>query len=129
MLRTCDALGAAFVGSSLGTDIVNPNVIRAAQGSVFATPLASVERTDAVEWAGSLTRIVVAHPAGATSLWDEDLTGPTTIVIGSEHAGVASEWLDVGTHTFIPTPGAADSLNASVSGAIFLAEATRQRFG
>jgi TrmH family RNA methyltransferase len=108
---------------------VNPNVVRAAQGSIFATPLASVERTAAVEWAKARTRIVAAHPIGAASLWDEDLTGPTTIVIGSEHDGVDPLWLEVGTSVAIPTVGLADSLNASVSAGIFLAEAARQRSG
>ena len=36
MIRTADAFGAAFVGSSLGTDLFNPNVVRSAQGSLFA---------------------------------------------------------------------------------------------
>jgi len=129
VLRTCDAFGASFVGSSLGTDLVNPNVIRAAQGSIFATPLASVERTVAVQWATARTRIISAHPIGAASIWDEDLTGPTTIVIGSEHAGVDALWLEVGTSVVIPMVGVADSLNASVSAGIFLAEAARQRSG
>ena len=129
VLRTCDAFGAGFIGSSLGTDLVNPNVIRAAQGSIFATPLASVERASAVEWAKARTRIIAAHPIGAAPLWNEDLTGPTTIVIGSEHAGVDPLWLDVGTSVAIPTVGIADSLNASVSAGIFLAEAARQRSG
>lgn len=129
VLRTCDAFGAAFVGSSLGTDLVNPNVIRAAQGSIFATPVASVERTAAVDWATTRTRIIAAHPIGASSLWDEALTVPTTIVIGSEHAGVDSVWLEVATSVVIPMVGVADSLNASVSAGIFLAEAARQRSG
>jgi TrmH family RNA methyltransferase len=129
MLRSCDAFGAAFVGSSLGTDLVNPNVIRAAQGSIFTTPLASVTRAAAIEWAIEHTRILVAHPDGAVPLWEQDLTGPTTIVIGSEHAGVDAQWLGVGTPTFIPMAGMADSLNASVSAGVFLAEAARQRSG
>jgi TrmH family RNA methyltransferase len=129
VLRTCDAFGAGFVGSSLGTDLVNPNVIRAAQGSIFTMPMASVGRAAAVAWATATTRIIAAHPIGAASLWDVDLTGPTTIVIGSEHAGVDSLWLEVGTSVVIPMVGVADSLNASVSAGIFLAEAARQRSG
>lgn len=129
MLRTCDAFGAGFIGSSLGTDLVNPNVIRAAQGSIFATPLASVERAAAIEWAIEHTRIVVAHPEGAVSLWDQDLKGPTTIVVGSEHAGVGPQWLEVGSPVLIPMTGTADSLNASVSAGVFLAEVARQRSG
>lgn len=129
MLRSCDAFGAAFIGSSLATDLVNPNVIRAAQGSIFTTPLASVARAAAIEWAVLHTRILVAHLDGATSLWEQDLNGPTTIVIGSEHAGVDPQWREVGTPVLIPMTGVADSLNASVSAGVFLAEAARQRSG
>jgi TrmH family RNA methyltransferase len=127
ILRSCDAFGAAFVGSSLETDIVNPNVVRAAQGSLFATNLACITRSAAIEWAIEHSRIFVAHPYGAESLWDQNLTGSTAIVVGSEHSGVDSQWLDVGTPVVIPMTGVADSLNASVSAGVFLAEAARQR--
>ncbi len=127
MLRTCDAFGAAFLGSSLGTDIVNPNVVRAAQGSLFTVPVASASRTDSIAWCRQNTMIVVAHPEADTSVWDTDLTGPTSIVVGAEHSGVGSQWLKTGMPALIPMHGVADSLNTSVSGGVFLAEAARQR--
>jgi TrmH family RNA methyltransferase len=129
MLRSCDAFGAGLIGSSLGTDLVNPNVIRSAQGSFFTTPIASVSRGECVEWAIENTRIIVAHPTADISLWEQDMRGPTSIVIGSEHAGVDPQWLEVGVPTFIPMGGVADSLNASVSAGVFLSEAARQRSG
>lgn len=127
ILRTCDAFGAAFLGSSLGTDLANPNVVRAAQGSLYATPVASVSRSDAVAWCVENTSITIAHPSGKADLWGTDFTGATTIVIGAEHSGVGHEWLAVGTPTLIPMVGVADSLNASVSTAVYLGEAARQR--
>jgi TrmH family RNA methyltransferase len=129
MLRSCDAFGAGFIGSSLGTDLVNPNVIRSAQGSFFTTPLASVPRSHAIEWCREHTKIVVAHPVGTSSVWETDLRGPTSVVIGSEHGGVDPRWLDAGEPTTIPMAGVADSLNASVSAGVFLSEAARQRSG
>ena len=54
---------------------------------------------------------------------------PAAVVIGSEHEGVTGPWYDIGLPVSIPTRGAADSLNASVSAAILLAEVTRQRSG
>jgi TrmH family RNA methyltransferase len=130
MLRSCDAFGAGLIGSSLGTDLVNPNVIRSAQGSFFTTPIASASRRECVEWAIDHTRIIVAHPtAGVSLLWEQDMRGPTSIVIGSEHAGVDPQWLEVGVATSIPMGGIADSLNASVSAGVFLAEVARQRSG
>ncbi len=128
MIRTCDAFGASFVGSSLATDLENPNVIRATQGSLFSPPIATADRHESIIWSQANTRIVVAHPnEGGASLWDVDLTKPTSIVIGAEHQGVHPSWLETGRHVSLPMQGAADSLNASVTAAVFLAEAVRQR--
>lgn len=128
MLRTADAFGTAFVGSALASDLVNPNTVRAAQGSLFSTPIAVAPRDEAVAWAANNTTVIVADPDGETGLWDADLSkGPLSLVIGSEHAGVDPAWLSVGTAVSIPVRGAADSLNASVAAALFVAEAIRQR--
>jgi TrmH family RNA methyltransferase len=127
ILRTCDALGAAFIGSSLATDLVNPNVVRSAQGSLFSTPTASVTRDDATRWCGANTQVLITRPDDSVPLWDADLTGPTSIVIGAEAEGVATAWAAVGTGVTIPMSGTADSMNASVSAAIVIAEARRQR--
>lgn len=128
MVRTCDSLGAAFVGSSLRTDMENPNVVRAAQGSLFSSPIATADRPDVIAWCTANTHVIVAHPGdGGRSLWDVDLTRPTSVVIGAEHEGVHSSWIEAGEHVSLPVAGTADSLNASVTAAVFLAEASRQR--
>ncbi|MGI9528702.1 MAG: TrmH family RNA methyltransferase [Acidimicrobiia bacterium] len=127
MIRTADAFGAAFVGASLGTDLYNPNVVRSAQGSLFAVPTASAPRADVSAWAGTHGTIVVTTPDADLSIWDVDFSGPTSIVVGSEHDGVDASWLTEASGCRIPTSGDADSLNASVAAAVFLAEAVRQR--
>ena len=128
MLRTCDSFGAGFIGSSIKTDLENPNVVRSAQGSLFSPPIAVADRHEAVTWCTSNTHVIVAHPGvGGKSLWDVDMTSPTSIVIGAEHEGVHPSWLEAGEHVSLPVAGAADSLNASVTAAVFLGEAMRQR--
>jgi len=128
ILRNCDAFGAAFLGASLGTDLTNPKVVRSAQGSLFSSPVAAADRQDAIDWCVANTDVVVAHPfEDGAELWSLDLTRPTSIVIGAEHAGVHEDWLAVGTPAIVPMRGAADSLNASVTAGIFLAEAVRQK--
>jgi RNA methyltransferase, TrmH family len=127
MLRTCDALGAAFIASQLRTDVVNPNVVRAAQGSLFATPTALVDRSTAVAWCTANSQMLVLRPGATAKVWDIDLTQPTSVVVGAEHDGVGAEWDGVGTGVSIPMVGVADSLNASISAAIVIAEANRQR--
>ena len=127
MMRTCDALGAALLASELATDLVNPNVIRSAQGALLAIPTASVDRTSASAWCVEHTQTVVLRPHDSTSVWDIDLSGPTSIVVGAEDVGVDDQWDAVGTGVRIPMAGQSDSLNASVAAAIVLAEARRQR--
>jgi TrmH family RNA methyltransferase len=127
IIRSCDGLGAAFIGSSLGTDVVNPNVVRSAQGSLFSTAIAAAPRTDVIEWCGQRTQIIVARPDDEATLWECDLTVPTSIVVGAEDVGVHGDWLDVGTSASLPMSGSADSLNTAATAAIFLAEALRQR--
>ena len=128
MLRTCDSFGAGFIGSSLRTDMANPNVVRAAQGSLFSSPIAVADRAESIAWCTANSQVIVADPAkGGGSLWDVDLTQPTSIVIGAEHEGVDLLWLEAGAHVSLPISGAADSLNSSVTAAVFLAEALRQR--
>jgi RNA methyltransferase, TrmH family len=127
MLRTADALGAAFIGSDLGTDLVNPNVIRSAQGSLFAFPTGAGGRQQVISWCAGLGSIVVATPTATITLWELDLRQDTSVVIGSEHLGVDGAWSAFGTEFRIPMVGSADSFNASVAAAIALAEAVRQR--
>ena len=106
----------------------NPNVIRAAQGSLFSPPIAVADRAEAITWSTMNSQVIVAHPEeGGRSLWDVDLTRPTSIIVGAEHEGVDPSWLAAGEHVSLPITGAADSLNASVTAAVFLAEAIRQR--
>lgn len=128
MIRTADGFGAAFMGSDLGTDLVNRNVIRAAQGSLFATETANAGRSDAMPWSKAFGRVLVAvaDPA-AESIWDTDLSGPVCLVVGREHDGAHPDWQSAGLPVTIPTTGTADSLNASVAAAVLLAEARRQR--
>ena len=56
------------------------------------------------------------------------MRGATAIVMGTESTGLTQAWRDAATaHIRIPMRGALDSLNVSVSTAILLFEAVRQR--
>jgi TrmH family RNA methyltransferase len=57
-----------------------------------------------------------------------DLTGPLAIVLGAEAEGLTAAWsaLDIEA-VRLPMFGLADSLNVSVTAAILLYEARRQR--
>jgi tRNA (guanosine-2'-O-)-methyltransferase len=64
----------------------------------------------------------------AKSLYDLDLTGKTALVFGNEKDGVSEEALELSDGNFlIPMTGMVQSLNVSVSAAVCLYEAFRQR--
>ena len=127
MFRTADAAGAGLLIADPNVDPFNPNVVRASQGALFSVPFAVTDADTAIAWSLRRGSLFVATPDADVDLWDADLTGVATIVIGSEHEGVSAAWLESGSPVRIPMAGLADSLNASVSAAIMLFEAVRQR--
>lgn len=129
MLRTADAAGAGIVVADPTVDVFNPNVVRASQGALFTVPLAVTDSETARDWAVDRGSVVVTTPDATDSLWDADLTGAVSLVVGSENKGVTEGWLQVGDAIRIPMLGNTDSLNASVTAAIVLYEALRQRRG
>lgn len=130
MLRTADAAGVdAVIAASPVADWGNPNVVRASKGAVFAIPIASGSTDEVVEWLqGHQLAIVVATPKGDELFTSLALTGPSAIVVGAEHAGVSSAWLEVADHTVqLPMRGRVNSLNVAASAAVLVYEAVRQR--
>jgi TrmH family RNA methyltransferase len=71
--------------------------------------------------------VLITRPDDSVPIWDADLTIPSSIVIGAEAEGVPESWAAAGTGVTIPMSGSADSMNASVTAAIVIAEARRQR--
>jgi len=128
MMRTCDAAGATMIVTDGATDVYNPNVIRASQGSVFSIPLAVASAAETIEWCRERSVTVVGgYPTAGTELWDAPLNGSCAVVVGAEDVGISPIWDGITTPVRIPMAGTADSLNASVSAAILLFEAVRQR--
>jgi TrmH family RNA methyltransferase len=135
ILRTADAAGVDGViacysaGQAAGTDVHNPNTVRASLGTIFHVPLAAAPSTEAIAWLRSCgVRIAAATPAGAMLYTAADLRGPLAIVLGSEAHGLTDEWLQAADlRVCIPMFGQADSLNLAASAAILLYEAVRQR--
>jgi TrmH family RNA methyltransferase len=130
MLRTAEAVGVdAVVAASPVADWGNPNVIRASKGTVFAIQVASAPKVDVVSWLhrGAID-LVVATPDADALLSDIDLTVPTAIAVGSEHAGVSDELRDAASaQARLPMFGQVNSLNVATAAAVALYEARRQR--
>jgi RNA methyltransferase, TrmH family len=130
ILRSADGAGAnALVAASPRTDLFNPNTIRASAGTIFSLPLAAASTADTVAWLDERgIRIVTALVDADPTYTDVDLTGPLALVLGAEADGLSEAWRGPRvTAVRIPMLGSADSLNVSVSAAILLYEARRQR--
>jgi RNA methyltransferase, TrmH family len=129
ILRSADAVGASAVIAAGGTDLFNPNVIRASVGTVFSMPVAAAPVAEVAAWLRRLGLRIVATRIDAGRLHvDADLTGPVALVLGSEAAGLSDAWRAPDVEAVrLPMGGVADSLNVSVAAAVLLYEAWRQR--
>ena len=130
VLRSADGAGAdAVIVADPRTDPYNPNVIRASVGTVFSVPVAVATARLAREWLDErAVKLVAARVDGVVPYTAVDLRGPTALVLGAEVSGLGEVWTgpDV-TSVRVPMHGVADSLNVSVTAAILLYEARRQR--
>jgi len=130
ILRSADAAGAdAVVVCDPLTDLFNPNVVRASTGAVFSMPMVACTSEECIAF---LQRrgisILTAQLQDSELYYDTDMRRPTAIVMGTEATGLTDQWRRAATaHIRIPMLGVADSLNVSVSAAILLYEAVRQR--
>ena len=130
VLRSADGAGVgALIAASPKTDLMNPNAIRASAGTIFSVPLASAPTEEVLDWLRRRSIRIVAALVDAEPLYtDADLTGPLAIAFGSEAAGLTDAWRTPGIGGLrLPMLGIADSLNVSVSAAVVLYEARRQR--
>ena len=75
-------------------------------------------------------QILTAQLQDSSLYYDQDMTRPTAIVMGTEATGLTNQWREAAdAHIRIPMLGRLDSLNVSVSAAILMYEAVRQRGG
>jgi TrmH family RNA methyltransferase len=125
----CDADGHGGISVLRGTDMYNPNVVRASLGALFTVPVVATTAAEAIDWlAVRGIPILAATPEGTELYTAVDLCQPTAIVMGSEAHGLSQPWLDAAAHrVVIPMRGQVDSLNLSVSTALLVYEAVRQR--
>jgi len=130
ILRTAEAAGvdAVIVCDPL-TDLYNPNLIRASIGGVFSVPVAIGTSAECIAFLKEHgIRILTAQLQDSYEYYDYDMTQATAIVMGTESTGLTQQWREAAdAHIRIPMLGRLDSLNVSVSAAILMYEAVRQR--
>ena len=130
ILRTADAAGAdAVLVCDPRVDVWNPNVVRASRGAVFSLPTVESDNASALRWLrGRGIRILAATPSAELVYSDIDLRQPVAIAVGTEDDGLSAFWMsEADVRVKIPMQGRVNSLNVSVSTALIVYEAVRQR--
>ena len=130
LLRTADAANVdAVLIANPKTDLYNPNIIRSSVGCVFTNQIATGSTSEIIAFLKKNDIAIYCAALSASKAYQTiDYTTPTAIVVGTEATGLSSEWLENATQNIIiPMQGQIDSLNVSVSAAILIFEAKRQR--
>lgn len=130
VLRSVDASGAdAVIVCDPLTDLYNPNLIRSSIGAVFTRQVACASSEETIAWLQSNNiQILTAQLQDSEWYYDTDMTCGTALVMGTESTGLTDIWRRAANaHIRIPMLGQLDSLNVSVSAAVLLYEAVRQR--
>ncbi len=132
IIRTADAVGAHGVIIPKRRSVhITPTVVKASAGAVEYVPVCKV--TNIVNTIKTLKEhglwIAAADMDGQT-FYEQNLTGPIGLVIGSEGFGISRLVKKNCDFTVkMPMVGNVTSLNASVAGSILLYEIFKQRMG
>lgn len=130
LLRTADAanLDAVFIANPKG-DLYNPNIIRSSVGCIFTNNISVGTTPEIINFLKEKHINIYCATLSASERYTKiDFTEPSAIVVGTESTGLSKDWLNAATQNIIiPMEGEIDSMNVSVSAAILIFEAKRQR--
>jgi TrmH family RNA methyltransferase len=130
ILRTADAAHVdALLVCDPRVDVWNPNVVRASRGAVFSVPVVETDNEAALKWLNAHgIRVLAATPSAEELYFQINLREPVAIAVGTEDEGLTEFWMyGADLKVKIPMMGKVNSLNVSVSAALVLYEAVRQR--
>lgn len=135
VLRTCDAVGIGEVYVYLNEDTISEeNIQLGKRASSSARKWVDVFLYNDLKYLikdlkAKYKTIVGTHLSSeSTSIYEVDLTEPIALIFGNEHCGISEELIThLDKNIIIPQVGMVESLNISVSVAITLYEAYRQR--
>ncbi|MBK7584318.1 MAG: RNA methyltransferase [Myxococcales bacterium] len=131
ILRSCDAFGlhTAHVVPRVEEFLIAPRVAKGTERWVDVVRHPSPEAAVA-QLVGERFELVATHPKGELSPEDLADVPRLALVLGNEHEGISPALASATRRSVrIPMRGFVESLNVSVSAAILLAAATRNRAG
>ena len=130
LLRTADAANLdGVVIANPKTDLYNPNIIRSSVGCLFSNQVATGTTKEVLEFLKEhKIKSFAACLEDALPYHEQDYTGSTALVVGTEADGLSQQWLrGADARIKIPMQGSIDSMNVSVAAGILIFEAKRQR--
>lgn len=130
ILRTADAAAIdAVIVADPRTDLYNPNVIRSSLGCLFTVAVGQGSNEEVLAYLKEHNCKLFAAELNASVPYSEaDFSGPSAIIVGTESTGLTEDWIQASDcNILIPMKGEIDSMNVSVSAAILIFEAVRQR--
>lgn len=130
ILRTADAAQVdALLICDPRLDTYSPNVVRASRGTIFTVPVAETNNAQALVFLQQRgLRLLTATPSAETIYSDVNLRRPVAVAVGTEDEGLTDFWMSNADEKIrIPMAGKVNSLNVSVSTALIVYEALRQR--
>jgi len=131
ILRTASCTGVhAVVIPDKGSAMLNSDTVKSSAGAIYTLPICRSENLkDTIEFLKeSGLKIFAATEKGSVLYYNEQLSGPSALIMGSEGEGISPEYLrrsDVLVK--IPMVGTIASLNVSVAAGVLMYEVFRQR--
>ena len=131
ILRTAECSGVdAVVLPVHGSAPINADAIKTSAGAAFKLSICKVSHVlDALyQLKAHDIQIVSITEKSTKTIYELDFTGPTALVLGSEHKGISTSVLKNSDHKGkLPILGTIESLNVSVACGAALYEIVRQR--
>ncbi len=131
LLRTAESAGVdAVLMPSKGSAQLNSGTIKSSAGAIFKVPICREHNLkDALIFLKNSGLKLVAVTEKAEKLYfEENLSGPMALVMGSEGEGISDAYLKLtDVKVKIPMFGEIESLNVSVAAGVLIYEVVRQR--
>ncbi|MEM8896408.1 MAG: 23S rRNA (guanosine(2251)-2'-O)-methyltransferase RlmB [Bacteroidota bacterium] len=129
--RTAECAGVdAIVIPAKGGAQINADAVKTSAGGLNHIPICREDNLKSTldYLKNSGLKVVACTEKADKNLYDIELSQPLAVLMGSEEDGISRAYLDKSDEqVFIPMFGKIDSLNVSVSTAVILYEAIRQR--
>jgi TrmH family RNA methyltransferase len=124
MIRTAEWFGVDCILCTPDcVELFNPKVVQSTMGSIFRMRVFICPEDDIHQLLSANEFFVIAADLNGTNIYTFDFNQKLAMVIGSESHGVRPAMRSlVNEFVTIPGNGAAESLNASVAGAVFMSQ-------